>query len=296
MELRHLRYFVAVAEEMNFGRAAERLRISQPSLSQQVRDLERELGVELFDRSRRRIELTHAGGLFLKEARLALSQAEQAARTARRAHRGEIGKLSVGFVGSAAYEVLPKVLRAFRERYAQVELELRTMHTSQQLEAFEEGLIQVGFLRPPVGESLAARPVLREPLVAALPVDHPLAGRGRVYLSGLAEEGFILWPRSSGPAAHDRVVGLCRRAGFSPNVVQESAELQTVAGLVAGGLGVALLIGKPEHLLRHRRVNYKVVGDPETTWELAAAWRSEERSPVVRAFIEVMEQALGPSR
>ena len=293
MELRHLRYFVAVAEEMNFGRAAQRLAISQPPLSQQVKDLEHELGAELIDRSRRRIRLTHAGALFLEEARLALSQAEKAARTARRAQRGEIGTLSVGFVGSATYQVLPEALRSFRERYPDVELRLRTMHGAQQVEAFREGRIQVGVLRPPVDDYLATRTLLEETLVAALPADHPLARSRKVGLSELAGEHFVLAPRTSGPATHDRIVGLCRRAGFSPDVAQESAELQTVAGLVAAGMGVALLVGRPEHLLRHRGVAYLEVTDPGATWELAAAWRKEERSPTARAFVEMLGR--GPS-
>ena len=288
MELRHLRYFVAVAEEMNFGRAAERLGMSQPPLSQQVKDLERELGAKLVDRSRRKIRLTHAGGLFLEEARLALSQAEKAARTARRAHRGEIGTLSMGFVGSATYQVLPEALRAFRERYPNVVLELRTMHSAQQVEAFREGRIQVGFLRPPVDVFLATRTLVEETLVVALPADHPLAVTRKVVLSELAGEDFVLSPRPSGPAVYDRIVGLCRRAGFSPSVAQESAELQTVAGLVAAGMGVALLVGKPEHLLRHRGVAYREVGNPGATWELAAARREDERSPMAHAFVEML--------
>ena len=288
MELRHLRYFVAVAEEMNFGRAAQRLGVSQPPLSQQVKDLERGLGAELIDRSRRKIGLTHAGTLFLEEARLALSQAEKAAQTARRAHRGEVGTLSVGFVGSATYEVLPEALRSFRERYPDVGLELRTMHGAQQAEAFREGRIRVGFLRLPVDDSLATRVLLEETLVAALPADHPLAGARKVSLSELAEEDFVLAPRPTGPAVYDRIVGLCRRAGFSPNVAQESAELQTVAGLVAARMGVALLVGKPEHLLRHRGVAYEEVGDPGAAWELAVAWRKDERSPVAHAFVEML--------
>lgn len=287
MELRHLRYFVAVAEEMHFGRAAERLGVSQPPLSQQVKDLERELGAELIDRSRRKIRLTHAGRLFLEEARLALSQAEKAARTARRAHRGEVGTLSVGFVGSATYEVLPEALRSFRKRYPNVGLELQTMHGAQQAEAFREGRIQVGFLRPPVDDSLATRTLLEETLVAALPADHPLAGARKVSLSELAGEDFVLAPRPAGPAVYDRIVGLCQEAGFSPSVAQESAELQTVAGLVAAGMGVALLVGKPEHLLQHRGVAYREVVDPGATWELAVAWRKDERSPVAHAFVEM---------
>jgi DNA-binding transcriptional LysR family regulator len=286
VELRHLRYFVAVAEEMSFGRAAERLKMSQPPLSQQVRDLEREIGVELVDRSRRKIRLTEAGKLFLEEARRTLEQAERSVRTAVRAEQGEIGMLSVGFLGSAAYDVLPRVLREFRRRRPDVQLALETMSTSQQVEAFREGRIQVGFLRPPVDDHLTARVLVREPLVAVLPAGHPLAGSERAPLVRLSEEDFVLWPRAAAPRIRDEIIGFCREAGFSPNVVQESAELQTIVGLVTAGMAVSLLIGSPEHILGHPGVVYRAVTEPEAAFELALAWREKERSPIAKAFVE----------
>lgn len=294
MELRHLRYFVAVAEEMSFGRAAQRLRMSQPPLSQQVRDLEQEIGVELVDRSKRRIRLTHAGRLFLEEARRTLEQAERSVRTAVRADQGEIGRLSMGFLGSATYDVLPKILRAFRQRYPNVQLALETMSTSQQVQAFRDGRIQVGFLRPPMDDSLSVRVVLRESLVAMLPADHRFAGRESVSLLELSEDDFILWPRAAAPRTRDEIVSLCREAGFSPSIVQESPELQTIVGLVTAGIGVSLLIGTPEHMLGHSSVVYRMIDAPEAVFELALARKKDERSPIVHAFLEIAEQVIPP--
>jgi DNA-binding transcriptional LysR family regulator len=287
VELRHLRYFVAVAEEMSFGGAARRLKMSQPPLSQQVKDLEREIGVELVDRSRRKIRLTHAGRLFLEEARRTLEQAERSVQTAVRADRGEIGKLSVGFLGSATYDVLPRVLRGFRRVHPDVQFALETMSTAQQVEAFRDGRIQVGFLRPPLEEdTLSVRVLAREPLVAVLPADHPLAARQRVPLGDLSKEDFVLWPRAAAPRIRDEMVGYCREAGFSPKVVQESTELQTVLGLVASGMGASLLIGSPEHIPRHPGVVYRAITSPEAAFDLALAWREDERYPIVSAFVE----------
>lgn len=289
MELRHLRYFVAVAEEGSFRRAAEKLRMSQPPLSQQVKDLEREIDASLFERSGRGVRLTHAGSMFLVEARRTLEQAVQAGRTAARAQRGEIGRLSIGFVGSATYEVLPRLLRAFRAEHPEVGLELQTMSTLQQLSAFRERRIQLGILRPPADGDFFTRTIARESLVAAMPVDHPHAQRNPLSLSDFTGEDFILWPRDHAPHTLDRILSLCQEAGFSPNVVQQSAELQTITGLVAAGVGVSLLIGNPEHLLRYEGVVYRTIEAPLAYWELSVAWRKDEPSPVVQAFLEILD-------
>lgn len=292
MELRHLRYFVAVAEEGNFRRAAEKLRMSQPPLSQQVKDLEREIGAALFERSGRGVRLTHAGSMFLVEARRTLEQAGQAAQTAARAQRGEIGHLSIGFVGSATYEALPRMLRAFRVGYPEVGLELQTMSTLQQLSAFREGRIQLGILRPPVDGDLFTRTITRESLVAVIPADHPLSEKKPLSLADFAGEDFILWPRDHDPHALVQILSLCQKADFSPNVVQQSAELQTITGLVAAGVGVSLLIGNPKHLLRHDGVVHKTIEAPPAHWELSVAWREDEHSPVVQAFLEVADSVI----
>lgn len=285
MELRHLRYFVAVAEELHFGRAAQRLHLAQPPLSRQIQALERELGVPLFTRHRRRVALTAAGETFLEGARRVLASADDVVRDAQRAQRGEIGRLALGFVGSAAYTVLPRILRAFRERYPLVELSLQAMTTQEQVAALQDRRIGAGILRPPVDEgSFALQPLLREPLVAALPEDHPLAAQERVPLVALAGESFVLYPRADGPAVHDAIVSLCVEAGFSPRIVQESGEMQTIAGLVAGGIGVALVIA-PAERMRSRGVVYRPLADVTRSWELALAWRRDEASPVAGALL-----------
>lgn len=293
MELRHLRYFVAVAEELHFGRAAERLRMAQPPLSQQIKRLEEELGVELLRRTKRRVELTEAGEAFLREASLALSQVDVAAEAARRADRGETGTLSVGFVGSAAYEVLPEILKAFRERYPEVEVGLEELTTAQQVRALGEGRIEVGFVRPPVGEDgLEVETVLREPLVAVLPSDHPLSGQEDVSLGALAEEPFVMTPRRLGPSFYDRIVGACREAGFSPRVVQEAIQMQTIIGMVAAGIGVALVPASEGNLSR-RGVVYKPIHDEGLEVELAMAWVPEAPSPTLRAFLRIVRESSG---
>ena len=292
MELRHLRYFVAVAEELHFGQAAARLHVAQPPLSRQIQLLERELGVSLFIRRNRRVELTTAGEVFLEGARQTLATAEIAAHDAQRAERGEIGRLALGFVGSAAYAVLPSLLRAFRVRYPEVELSLQAMTTQEQVAAFQQRRIQAGILRPPVGERmLALHTVVREPLVVALPESHALARHERVPLAALADEPLILYPRADGPGVHDAIVNLCRQAGFTPRIVQEAGEMQTIAGLVAGGIGIALVIAAFEYL-HSWGVTYRPVANDIPSWELALAWRHDEVSTVVRAFLSTAHEVI----
>src|SRR5215813_4414901 len=198
MELRHLRYLVAVAEELHFGRAAIRLHIAQPPLSQQIRQLEEELGVRLFDRSRRRVQLTDAGRLVVQEARRTLAQAGRVAEAARHAAQGSAGLLRVGFSSSAPYTTLPAILRGFRSQFPDVVLNLFERSTEEQLELLADDAIDIGFVRRPVEnprESLIIKTILREPLVLALPHDHRLGGQHAVHPRSLALEPFILFPR-----------------------------------------------------------------------------------------------------
>jgi DNA-binding transcriptional LysR family regulator len=294
MELRHLRYFVVIADELHFGRAAARLHITQPSLSIQIRDLERAVGVTLLQRTNRRVELTEAGRAFLEGARLALAQVETAVQDARRAHRGEIGQLTLGFVGSAAYDVLPRLLRAFRAAYPDVALRLGSMTTKEQLAALAERRIDLGLLRLPVKDAtLAWRTVAREPLMVVLPITHPLATQARVPLRALAGEPFILYPRADSPAIRDTIIALCHQAGFSPNIVQETGEMQTIVGLVAGGIGIALVIA-PEGYRGTGDVVFKALAEDNIpTWEMALAWRLDsEASPVIRACLTAIAPAM----
>lgn len=286
MELRHLRYFVAVAEELHFHRAAERLHISQPPLSQQVRALEAELGVQLLERNRRSVALTAAGAVFLREAREILASVDAATEAARSVARGEAGRLALGFVGSAMHGALPGVLRAHRRAFPKVQLVLTELPTAGQLEALMAGRIDVGVIRPPVREpGLAFETIHTEPVVIALPADHRLAARGEVALADLVAEPFVLLARREAPGLYESLAQAMADAGGVPDVVQEAREMQTVVGLVAAGLGVSLVpasVGADEH----RGVAYRPVAGGAPSVALALAWRPEDKSPVLQAFLE----------
>jgi DNA-binding transcriptional LysR family regulator len=291
MELRHLRYFVAVAEERHFGRAAERLRIAQPPLSRQIRDLEHELGVELFERGTRGVELTAAGAAFLPEARLTLAQAERAQRTAVRAAAGELGRLRVGFVEAATFGgVLADVLGFFRMHLPNIGLSLFELDPLQQVDAFRDERIDVGIAHSAPGDAaewLHVEQVSAEPLVAALPHAHRLAARTRLTLASLAAESWVLFPRQLAPALHDGVIARCRAAGFSPRVVQEAAGWQTTASLVGADVGVSLV---PRSLARLQRpgVAFRPVRDLGVDVTMHAAWRRHDRSPIRERFVTVL--------
>ncbi|HEY9847144.1 MAG TPA: LysR substrate-binding domain-containing protein, partial [Candidatus Caenarcaniphilales bacterium] len=242
MELRHLRYFVTLAEELHFGRAAERLHIAQPPLSQQIRQLEAELGFLLFHRTKRMVQLSEAGQVFLREIQQVLRQLEQAVQTGRQASRGEVGQLVVGFVGSAAYNILPAILQTFRTTAPAVNLELHELTTDQQLKWLREGRIDVGFLRPPIEDNIFSLEIIfQEPLVAALPETHVLANQVALSLRSISGEPFILFPRPLAPGLYDQIISLCHQASFSPRVVQEAIQMQTIVSLVAAELGLAIV-------------------------------------------------------
>ncbi|SEQ25226.1 DNA-binding transcriptional regulator, LysR family [Azotobacter beijerinckii] len=294
MELRHLRYFIAVAEELHFGRAAEQLGISQPPLSQQIQALEEELGARLFERTNRRVALSAVGRLFLPEARQVLAQLEQAVDVARRAQCGELGELKVGFTASAPFtSTIPRAIRAFRQACPDVHLDLRELSSRGVAEAVHEGRLQVGMLRPlaPLPEELVVLELFAEPLVAVLPVDHPLAG-GRevgVRLAVLGEEPFVFFPRTFGTGLYDQLLGLARAAGFSPRIVQEASEAMTLIGLVATGLGVTVL---PASFSRMRidGVVCRTLLDPGASTAVWLVRRRDEASPLVRRFAELIER------
>jgi DNA-binding transcriptional LysR family regulator len=289
VELRHLRYFVALAETLHFRRAAERLSIAQPALSQQIQKLEAELGVTLVDRTRRRVALTEAGRVFLDRARASIADAAEAARLARLAGRGELGHLSVGVVTSALYGTFPDVVRVFRERHRHVHLTLHELPANEQTRALRAGRIQVSFLRPPVDETgLEVRIITREPWVVALPTAHRLASRARVALRSLANEPFLLFSRELAPGLHDQLIAMCQSAGFSPRIVQE-AQMHTIVSLVAAGIGVSLVPATLENLSR-RGIVYRKLAGATPKLELAVAWRHEDRSPLLRAFLSVVRE------
>jgi DNA-binding transcriptional LysR family regulator len=290
MELRHLRYFVAVAEELHFRRAAERLHMSQPPLSQQIRKLEDDVGATLLVRNQRRVELTAAGAAYYARARDILDAVEDAAREARRVQRGEVGRLDVGFVGSAVYSIVPELLRAFRAKYADVGLRLRELGTTEQLRRLEDGRLDVGFLRPPGGRpGLSIETVLREPVVVALPEGHRLAAAAEVRVAELAGEPLVLMTRAGAPGLRDALAPITDALGEEA-IVQEVAEMQTVIGLVAAGVGVSLVPGSVRALARTGVVYRPLAGDPPHV-ALSAAWRTGDGSPVLAAFLALIRAA-----
>lgn len=285
MELRHLRYFVTVADELHFGRAAQRLQMAQPPLSQQIRQLEQELGVELLYRTKRTVRLTEAGLAFLQQARQILVQSEQAIEVAQRASRGEVGRLAIGFVGSATYSLLPAVVRSFRHQFPDVCLTLHEMTTSEQIEALHDNRIQLGFVCLPINDDqLSVETVLLESFVAVLPEAHPLATQTQLSLASLAEESFILSPRHLGSGFYDQIIRVCQQAGFIPQVTQEATQMQTIVSLVAAELGVALVPASLQNLQR-AGVVYKPLEDQTLYVKLAIVWRSANTSPVLHQFL-----------
>jgi DNA-binding transcriptional LysR family regulator len=290
MELRHVRYFVAVAEDLHFGRAAERLHIAQPPLSRQIMQLEQEMKVQLLERNKRTVRLTPAGEAFLDKARDLLARADDAVLAAQRVASGHAGSLTVAFVGSAMFSILPDILRAFRSRYPDVDLHLNEMTTGQQVTALHDARTQVAFVRPGVVHpDIVSDVVLREDLVAALPESHRLADRNEIRLGELSAEPFILFSRQVRPSFGDQILSLCISAGFTPIAVQEALEMQTALGLVAGGLGVAVV---PESVRRIAWPGVKLVRFPSPVpqTELSIAYRVDETSPILPRFHEIVRE------
>lgn len=291
MELRHLRYFVTLSEELHFGRAAERLHIAQPPLSQQIRQLEGELGFELFHRTKRTVQLTEAGQVFLGEVQQIMRQLQQAIQVGRQTSRGEIGQLVVGFVSSAAYNILPTILRTFRSCVPGVSIELHELTTDQQLEWLREGRMDVGLLRPPVEENrFNCETIFQESLMVALPEAHLLASQSNVCLTSLANEPFILFPRILAPGLYDLIISLCQQAGFSPKVAQEAIQMQTIVSLVAADMGVAIVPASLQNLQRIGVV-YKTLEEATPKVAIAMIWRKNETSPTMLRLVEIVKQA-----
>jgi DNA-binding transcriptional LysR family regulator len=298
MELRHIRYFLAVAEERNFTRAAARVGIGQPPLSQQIRDLEREVGTPLFRRIPSGAELTEAGRAFLEEALTILRHAEEAKTAARRAARGETGTLRVGFTGSAAFNpIVPSAIRAFRRAYPGVALVLEEANTLRLLERLEGGELDAVFIRPgrtdPEGVRLSR--LGEEPMLIVMPSNHLLASRRRLPLSALSGESFVLFPRAVGLSLYDEVISACQRAGFEPVLGQEAPQISSVVNLVAAELGVSVVPASISQL-KVAGVEYLEIEGDAPLARLALASRRDERSIVVKNFtalVAVEQPAVG---
>ncbi len=295
MDLRQLRYFVAVAEERHFGRAAQRLSMTQPPLSQQIRALEASLGAPLFVRTNRSVELTAVGRQLLPEVRRILADADALPALAQGLAHGEVGTLSLGFVSTADYGILPPLLREFGERYPRVRLQLLEATSDVQVEALMDGRIDAGLFIPPVparyANELSYLPIVREPLMLALP-----AGRGgdaerdgqpgaAVSLAEFADEPLVIFPRRVAPAFYDIIMGCYAALGLTPRVGQEAIQMQTIVSLVSAGMGVALV---PQSLCHLRRtgVTYRALRETSTLIETGLLWRTAEVTPVLEGFLE----------
>jgi DNA-binding transcriptional LysR family regulator len=291
MELRHLRYFSTVATELHFGRAAEKLHIAQPPLSKQIQDLETELGFELFTRTKRSVALTPAGQAFLGEVTQIFQHLDRAIDLGKKTSRGELGQISIGFVGSATYNILPVMLQQFRDRYPHLQIELHELTTDRQLIWLREGRIDVGLIRPPIIDSnFASQVIFQEPLVVALPSNHHLAKLDTIELSLLAAEPFILFPRQLAPGLYDPIITICQAAGFSPQVVQECIQMQTIVSLVSANMGVSILPASIQEAQR-QGVVYKPIAAAsgiEKLATIAIVWRLNDDSPTIQRLLEIV--------
>ncbi|MFC3861524.1 LysR family transcriptional regulator [Deinococcus antarcticus] len=292
MELRHLRHFVALAEEEHFGRAAERVFVVQQALSNSIRNLEEEVGVPLVLRTTRRVQLTPAGQEFLIGARETLALAARTVERARQAARGEVGRLRVGFVSGLAFGGLPEIVRTFRELYPNVSVDLRELTAHEQEAALRGDLIDVGLMLLPVRDpSLASRSLWRQPLVVALPAQHPLARKRKLKIGDLRDEDFVFFPRHLRATYFDQVMRWCDSAGFTPHVVQEAIEVPTLLSLVAAGVGVFLPIQFFSRLSLPGVV-YRPIGDAPVV-EIVAVWsRQHGSNPVIKAWLAVAQDVI----
>jgi DNA-binding transcriptional LysR family regulator len=291
VELRHFRYFVAVAEELHFGRAAQRLHISQPPLSQQIAALEKEIGVSLLRRTSRSVELTEAGRRFLQEARETLALARSAVDMARRAARGEVGRIQVGFVPACG--VIPTAIRRFLRRFPEVQVTLRSMASAEQLEAVRLGRLDVGFVHLPIAvPGLESELVESHQLMVALPARHRLAGRRTIPWRALQGETFIGFPRAAAPGAYDVLMGRLREAGLVPHVVHETDSLLARLRMVGAGVGVSLL---PAYALNfdHPGVSLRPLGKPRTAAEIGIVHNPRRVTPALKHFLAVVREVVG---
>lgn len=295
MELRHLRYFLAVADTLNFRAAAEQLHIAQPSLSQQIRSLEADVGVQLLVRTTRRVELTAAGTVFRTRVAAILDDLRGASAEAVRADVGEVGRLSVGFTGSSTYELLPMLARSFRERFPDVDLTLRgEMLTPDQVDGLVQGDLDVGFLRPPVSAvELEVEILRRERLIAILPEGHRYSGQSAVRLENLAGEPFITYPSHWRSVMYTTVDEACAQAGFRPRIVQEVQETSTLVNFVAAGVGIAIVPESVRHV-HVTGVSYLPLTGTSSEIELALAWHRSNHSPTLKRFLELVRALIGP--
>ena len=289
LELRQLRYFVAVAEELHFGRAAARLRMTQPPLSQAIQGVEELLGAALFERDRRSVLLTHAGAALLPEARRLLAQAADLPELVRAAAAGETGRLALAFVSSADYSVLPPFLRSYRSAFPHVQIGLQEATSDVQVDDLLHQRIDVGLLIPPLPDKAVAEldylKLLEEPLVLAVPAG--MTAEGPLALQDAPRLPLIIFPRPIAPALYDAILGCFGAAGLTPQIGQQAIQMQTIVSLVSAGMGLALV---PQSLSNLRRpgVDYRALRGATPLVETGCAWRRDNASPVLQGFLELL--------
>jgi DNA-binding transcriptional LysR family regulator len=285
MELRQLRYFLAVAEDLHFTHAAERLHVAQPALSQQISQLEREVGVKLLERTSRHVVLTSAGEVFRRRASIAIEQLERAAADAGTIGRGEAGLISLGFISAAVVQILPVMLRWFRHEIPAALIDLRELEPSDQIESIRQRHLDIGLLHGSIqAPELATMVVAREKLVVALPESHPAACKEQIELKSLSKETIFLPRRHAFPGYYELVIHACQREGFEPACLQPTNLLQTAVALVAGELGVALVPESFRCNLPVRGVVYRPIAEPAPVAEMIAVWREDNESPLLAMF------------
>ena len=292
MELRHLRYFVTVAEELSFTRAAKRLGIEQPPLSQQIRQLEQEVGTPLFRRLPRGVALTDAGGAFLGDAREVLERVRLATAHAQRVARGDQGRIRVGMINSAPFHpFVPRLIREFGQRYPEVALSLEENTTPALAESILKGAVDIALVRPLLGEfeELRIETLFDEGMVVALPEGHPLSHQASLPLAALANESFVLFPRPVGSGLYDEIIAACRRARFSPRIGHEIQQVTSIANLVAADLGVSVVPASMRQVLSTGVVYRAIEGDAPRA-RMSLAWRRDDDSATVRNMVALAHQ------
>jgi DNA-binding transcriptional LysR family regulator len=293
LEFRQIRYFLAVAEELHFTRAAYKLHVAQPALSQQIRQLEEEIGVKLLERSNRRVQLTPAGEVFRTRSLVAIDQMNRAATEAGQAGRGEAGSLSIGFVSSAVWGVLPVLLRQFRRKAPLAEIELRELDPAEQLREIRERHLDFGMMHAVLDQpDLTSIVIARDRLIVALPEKHKAAAKASVALKSLADETFLIPKRHAAAGFHELVMTACNQAGFAPARTQATRLLQTAVALVAGGIGIALVPASFRDNLKIRGVVYRSLQGDTPLAELIAVWRGDNNAPLLTRFRQELEAVL----
>ena len=291
LQVEELRSFVVLADELHFGRASRRLFISQPALSKQIRRLEEKVGGALFTRTRRKVEITEAGRVLLAGADKVLREDEAALSLAREAVLGRAGTLRIGFGIASVSEILPRTILRFRKTYSQVELKMRDMSTPAQIAALVEGNIDIGIVRLPIAHTeLDSLPLFHEQLVVA--TSGSLSYNSRQGLAALRNQPFVFFPRATSATLHDHVLGLCRRAGFSPTIVQEASELFTILNLVRAGLGVSL-VPSAARRMGVPGVRFHDLSVPEAKWRIGIAWnRLSDKAELISRFVATMRSVV----